>query len=128
MLLDLYSLRWLIETIFKNWKSNLNFDKIHNVSSIQLRILLTSKFLIIILIQHLYSSVKPIVKKVFGKLLSFLKFSNFLAEHLYKINDLLEPTDLSINDEIRNIAYYCSYDKRKKRRNFEERMIEIFNL
>ena len=56
-LLDLYSLRWKIETIFKNWKSNLKFDKIHNVSTIQLKIILRSRFLMIILMQFIYSSV-----------------------------------------------------------------------
>ena len=56
----LYSLRWKIETIFKNWKSNLNFDKIHNVSSVQLKILLHTRFLLILLIHNIHSLIKPI--------------------------------------------------------------------
>lgn len=127
-LLNLYSLRWKIETIFKNWKSNLKFDKIHNVSSIQLRILLCSKFLIIILMQHIHSVVKRIVKNEFGKHLSFMKLTSFLSEHLYKINDLLKSINSSITDDMKTIAYYCSYDKRNNRNNFEERMIKIFEL
>lgn len=29
----IYGLRWRIEIIFKSWKSNLGFGKIHNVSN-----------------------------------------------------------------------------------------------
>ena len=130
-LFDLYSLRWKIETIFKNWKSNLKFDKIHNVSSIQLKILLHSRFLIIILTHYIHSVVKQIVRINFGKYLSFLKLTNFLSEHLYKINIILESlktNNFIITDEIKTLAYYCSYDKRNDRNNFEQEMIRIFYL
>ena len=131
VLFDLYSLRWKIETIFKNWKSNLKFDKIHNVSSTQLKILLHSKFLIIILTHHIHSVVKQIVKINLDKHLSFLKLTNFLSEHLYKINTILESlktNNFIITDEIKTLAYYCSYDKRNDRNNFEQEMIRIFDL
>ncbi len=130
-LLDLYSLRWKIETIFKNWKSNLKFDKIQNVSTIQLKILLRSRFLIIILMQYIHSAVKNIIRKGFGKLVSFIKLTSYLSKNLYKINEILKSTKL-INmkqvDEIKTVAYYCCYDKRNKRNNFEEEMIRIFDI
>ena len=130
-LLDLYSLRWKIETIFKNWKSNLKFDKIHNVSSIQLRILLRSRFLIIILIQYIHSTVKNIIKKGFGKLVSFIKLTSYLSEKLYRINDILRAIKLKNMtevEEIKTVAYYCCYDKRNDRNNFEEEMIRVFDI
>ena len=130
-LLDLYSLRWKIETIFKNWKSNLKFDKIHNVSNTQLKILLRSRFLIIILMQYIHSAVKNIIRKGFGKLVSFMKLTSFLSEHLYKINIILKSikvTNFTIANEIKTVAYYCCYDKRNDRKNFEEEMIKIFDL
>lgn len=43
----LYSLRWRIECIFKTWKSNFNFDNIHSVSQIQLKVLLHARFITI---------------------------------------------------------------------------------
>ena len=130
-LLDLYSLRWKIETIFKNWKSNLKFDKIQNVSSTQLRIFLRSRFLIIILMQHIHSVLKQIIRKESDKLLSFMKLTSHLSQRLYKINvilRLIKVTNLTVVDEIETIAYYCCYDKRNDRKNFEQEMIEIFNL
>jgi IS4 transposase len=38
----LYGLRWRIENIFKTWKSNFSFGKVHTVSEQQLRVLLTA--------------------------------------------------------------------------------------
>ena len=38
-----YGLRWRIEIIFKCWKSNMGFDKIHNVSRVQLKVLLVEE-------------------------------------------------------------------------------------
>ncbi len=130
-LFDLYSLRWKIETIFKNWKSNLKFNKIHNVSSIQLKILLRSRFLIIILMQYIHSAIKSIIRKSFGKLVSFIKLTSYLAEKLYRINNILraiKSKNIAEVEDIKTVAYYCCYDKRKKRKNFEEEMIRIFGI
>lgn len=130
-LLDLYSLRWKIETIFKNWKSNLKFDKIHNVSSTQLKILLRSRFLVIILMQYIHSVVKNLIRKFFGKHVSFIKLTSYLSKRLYMINEILESIksiDTTESDEIKTVAYYCCYDKRNDRRNFEEEMIRIFDI
>ena len=60
MLESLYAFRWRIENIFKIWKSNLNFSKIHNVSSNQLHILICARLIMIVLLfDKLYS---PIAK------------------------------------------------------------------
>ena len=45
----LYGLRWRIENIFKTWKSNFSFDKLHNVSEKQLHVLLTARLIVITL-------------------------------------------------------------------------------
>jgi hypothetical protein len=41
--LELYGLRWRIETIFKTWKSHFNFDKIHTVGENQLRLIVKGR-------------------------------------------------------------------------------------
>ena len=48
--LELYGLRWRIENIFKTWKSDFNFDKIHEVGENQLRLILMARFMAITLI------------------------------------------------------------------------------
>jgi len=50
IILRLYGLRWRIENIFKTWKSHFSFDKIHNVSEKQLRVLLTARLIMIVFI------------------------------------------------------------------------------
>lgn len=130
-LLDLYSLRWKIEIIFKNWKSNLKFDKIQNVSSTQLKILLRSRLLIIILIQYIHSIVKNIIKKGFSKYVSLIKLTNYLSDKLYKINRILKSIksiNITEDNEIQSVEYYCCYDKRNDRNNFEEEMIRVFDI
>jgi len=126
---QLYSLRWKIETIFKNWKSNLNFDKIHNVSYIQLRILLHTRFLMIILINNIHSLIKPIVRRVFNKHISFLKLTSFLSNSIGKIEMILDLIENNIFERsllIKSIKQKCTYDERSNRTNFEESLIEIF--
>lgn len=59
-----YTLRWRIEIIFKSWKSNMEFSKIHNVSKIQLYLILYARFIMIkICIQHIFSPARIIIKK-----------------------------------------------------------------
>lgn len=126
----LYSLRWKIETIFKNWKSNLNFDKIHNVSSVQLKILLHTRFLLILLIHNIHSLIKPIIKRVFDKYISFLKLTSFLSKSLNKIEIILNLIkDKTFEDShiIKSIKQKCCYDERSDRKNFEENLTKIFN-
>ena len=126
----LYRLRWKIETIFKNWKSNLNFDRIHNVSSVQLKILLHTRFLLILLIHNIYSLIKPIIKKVFDKYISFLKLTSFLSKSLNKIemiHNLIKDKTFEDSHIIKSIKQKCCYDKRSDRKNFEENLTKIFN-
>ena len=127
---ELYSLRWKIETIFKNWKSNLNFDKIHNVSSIQLRILLHTRFLVILLTHNVHSLIKPIIKRIYNKHISFLKLTDFLSMSLGKIETILSLVKDKIFEEshiINSIKQKCCYDERSDRKNFEENLAEIFD-
>lgn len=130
IIFKLYSLRWKIETIFKNWKSNLNFDKIHNVSSVQLRILLHTRFLMIILIHNIHSLIKPVVKKQFDKNISFLKLTTFLSSSLGKIEIILNLIENKIFEKsniIMSIKQKCSYDNRQNRKNFEECLNVLFS-
>jgi hypothetical protein len=126
---QLYSLRWKIETIFKNWKSNLNFDKIHNVSYVQLKILLHTRFLVIILINNIHFLIKSIVLTNFNKHISFFKLTSFLSSSMGKIEmilDLIENNTFETSILIKSIKQKCTYDVRSDRINFEESLTKIF--
>lgn len=128
-ILNIYSLRWRIEIIFKSWKSNMEFSKIHNVSNIQLHIILLARFIMaIIFTQYLFKQCRGIVKKHLNKYLSLLKVTNYFAKHLEKISDInneLKNYKDSIGKTIRNLSKYCSYETRN-RINDEQKMDMMF--
>jgi len=127
----LYYLRWRIEIIFKSWKSNMNFDEIHNVSQIQLLVILTARFIMILICtQFIFRPCKAIVKKIFNKNLSLLKVTHYLLRHTSKIIEIileLSEYPFQKTETMKSLARYCSYDRRK-RINFEQDMNTLFPL
>ncbi len=125
MILKLYGLRWRIENIFKTWKSHFSFNKIHNVSQKQLRILLTARLTMIVFIyQRLFRPLSTRIKERFEKKrLSLMKFSNHIRKNLEFIYELLDIQNiLKETEEI--VVRYCTYDSRK-RKNFETQLEQI---
>lgn len=110
----LYALRWRIECIFKTWKSNLSFTKIHNVSELQLRVILHARFIMITLYSScLYTPLEYIVGIKYGKKLSLLKFMRYISRNA--INFIEQFKDGNRRDvAIDKIARYCTYEKRKR--------------
>ncbi len=130
-ILILYSLRWRIETIFKAWKSHLQFSKVHNVSKEQFIIILYARFIMIcVVFVHGYDKFKSLVFSKHNKELSLLKFVRFVTRN---ITNFLESF-LSKRNEVKfidTIEKYCTYDTRR-RRNFNQEyksiMLIINNL
>lgn len=113
-----YKLRWRIETIFKSWKSNMGFDKVHNVSQDQLSVIIMARFIMIIICaQYIFKPCRALIKKTLNKDLSLMKITHYLIKHPMKLiqitADLSDyPQEVSKTMEI--MAKYCSYDKRKR--------------
>lgn len=126
----LYSLRWRIEIIFKVMKSHLNLDKIHNVPKHQLTFILLGKMILLVIItQFIYGAVCHKIFKHTGKLISLLKLVRYLKDNINMIAELLKiiPRKNYIGcDSIELMAKYCSYDRRKDRKNYEQEFINIF--
>lgn len=129
---NLYGLRWRIEIIFKSWKSNMNFSKIHNVSHIQLQIILISRFIMILICtQFIFSPCRVKVKKHFNRHLSLLKTIHYLIKKPRMIIEIAKELRNSPNipgDSLAKLSRYCTYEKRKNRLNFEQQMERAFCL
>ena len=126
---EAYSLRWRIEIIFKCWKSNMGFAKIHNVSRIQLNVWLLARFIMIIICaQLIFIHCRLIVKTVFNRDLSLLKLTNYLLRNTIKIANIMEEiNNFEQKSErcIKALAKFCTYDKRN-RRNYQQKIDDLF--
>ena len=113
-----YSFRWRIENIFKTWKSNFSFAKIHNVSAQQIQVLICARLIMATLFVHrIFNRLSGVVKKSSGKTLSMMKFMRYISKNLDVIGRLVNIEKIS-NRTIEAINRFCTYDKRK-RLNFE---------
>jgi len=109
----------------------MSFDKIHEVSKMQLNVILIARFIMILICsQYIFSPCKLVVKKNLEKNLSLLKVMHYLNRNPSKMIEI--STELIKNPTkpgatIIALARYCSYDKRK-RLNFEQEMDTLFSL
>ena len=128
-LLAIYGLRWRIEIIFKVWKSNMSFAKVHNVSENQLKVLLISRFIMIVIsagaiYRHYYSEIRE--KR--HKYLSIMKLTNYLILNQKMIFRCIISIRHEINTDefvVSSLAKYCTYDTRK-RLNYNQLFEKIF--
>ena len=121
----LYTLRWRIECIFKTWKSNFSFAAVHNVSEIQLRVLLTARLIMIcIAYQKLYIPISNFLFKNGKKTISMLKFMRLVVRHFESFLAItVSETKFGYNGMLEFIARTCSYDERK-RKNYNQNFTE----
>ena len=104
----LYGLRWRIENIFKTWKSNFNFAKVHNVSEHQLRVLLTARFIMIIIFyQKLYLPLSQEIRKTTTKQLSLMKFMRYIRQNIEILHELLDQRTWT-TDSLEAVVRYCT--------------------
>lgn len=113
-IMALYGLRWRIENIFKTWKSNFSFDKLHNVSGKQLHVLLTARLITISLAYHgAYAPLCCEVLRRANKQLSLMKFMRYVCQNQALLPQLLSPRSWTAG-LLDAIAYYCTYDNRQR--------------
>jgi hypothetical protein len=113
---ELYKLRWRIEIVFKTMKTHLSLDHIHNVSENQLKFIVLSKVLLLVLIlQFVYEMLINPIKELFGRTLSLLKLARFLIDRKNVLNDLIICAGrIKECQELKLLAKYCTYDKRHR--------------
>ena len=124
-IMALYGLRWRIENIFKTWKSFFNFDKVHQVSENQLRILLIARLIMIsICFHHAFVPLYHAILHHSNKQLSLMKFMRYVRQNPSQLPRLLVKGLWNIY-LLDAVARFCTYDKRK-RRNFVDNVCSIF--
>lgn len=124
-LLDLYALRWRIENIFKTWKSNFSFSKIHNVSARQLEVLIIARFIMIVIFyKKLFLPFCNVFKKNKLHQISLMKFMRYISRNLVAAKKSLSNGKLTKRFK-QALIRYCSYDERK-RSNFDSKAERIF--
>ncbi len=125
---NLYALRWRIEIIFKAMKSHLNFSKVHNIPEQQLRFIFLGKMILLLLMtQIIYPRLLKVIYELSGKYVSLLKLIRYLKDNMIITDKLIKSIFLGkIDPDIADpIKYYCTYDKRKDRDNFEQCLHDI---
>lgn len=117
---ELYGIRWRIENIFKTWKSNFCFDHIHNVSPSQLKMMLTARLTIIVLLQnHIFVPLALALRKL-GRELSLMKFMRYAQNNFEGM--MAYPSQKSrLSNLEKPMLKYAVMDKRK-RRSLEEQI------
>ena len=116
-LLSIYGLRWRIESIFKAWKSNMNFATIHNVSENQLQVLLVARLTMVVIYSHMvYRPGRDRIRDDYGRELSMMKTTHYLAwspERMPAIVIALRDTT-GPGPVLTALARYCTYGKRER--------------
>lgn len=116
----LYSLRWQIELVFKNWKSNFNLDKISGTKEARVKCGLYSRLLLIFLSSKIIYQLRNILWIEKLEEISEVKASKHL---IIVFSDVLKMTlknsikqiSKLLNNAFDFIQNYCLKDKQKNR-------------
>lgn len=125
----LYSLRWRIESIFKMWKSYMNFDDFSNVASLeQLLITIVAKLIWVTLIHQ--TAIEIFVQKIERELnreVSFFQLYNLINENINKyIYAISNYKEREFYEKL--IIKTCLYEKRNDRQNYTQSKNKILAL
>jgi len=115
---EVYGVRWLIELLFKGWKSGGHLQEVlhhgcTNVYRVKTIIYLLLVFYCLI-IQQVYVRQLRSIEKRTGRLLSIIKLLAYVCNNLTRIMEV-SPTKLK-----QLLVKYCCYEQRKDRGNIIE--------
>ena len=104
----------------------MEFTKIYNVSKTQLSIILSARFIMIIIwIQYLFLPARMIIKKHLKKDLSMIKVVRYLINNSSKIIAIVKELinyKRKYTYHLKALGRYCTYKKRK-RMDFEQEFL-----
>lgn len=114
-ILKAYRLRWRIEMIFKCWKSKFKFEYLFKKhQSLHPNRAISTIYLLLVMLTLFYAKwyyffSNKVYQKT-GKQVSPFKFADFVKEHFW---DLIQKQN-SLEDFVPLVAYYFTYEKRKR--------------
>jgi hypothetical protein len=119
-----YMMRWRIETIFKAWKSHFHITAVPTGSKSQVEIWILAKLLSITLFQVFFDQIYISLKEKTDRSLSLLKFVHLFAllSSSFSFTALTDKNNQLMQDILR---VHCTYEKRKKRINFAEKLCAL---
>jgi hypothetical protein len=114
-----YQLRWRIEILFKAWKSHFRLEAHTGGSAAQVQVLVYGR-LIWICLFHL-SFLTPATTTARLSVIKLASWTqNFLLPWLLAAQGLERP-----QSPLALINYYCRYERRRKRRNFQQKLYSL---
>ena len=122
---EVYGLRWRIEIMFKAWKSHFRLATLSAHSAQQVQVLLYARLLIISLFQvHCFFPLNQGALAQHQTPISLLKFARCVAHPLVVL--LLPNAQCDQTAWFsRLLLKYCAYEKRRKRKNFGQRLASL---
>lgn len=120
----LYLIRWRIEIIYKGWKSHLRITNIPSgANKIRVESFIYCLLIFILLFQvHFYQYYSNKQKDIGKQKISLLKLMLFIVNNISFIIYYNYFKNTGLKDKLLNqqIFYYCSYEKRKDRLNYNQ--------
>jgi len=120
----IYSVRWKIEIIFKIWKSFFEIIQIPKASVHYVQVLVYAKLILIVLTNQTYILCNNAVGQKNNAQISSMKFAQFMRHPLFSIAPKINRKQWRFT-LLEFLEYYCSYEKRRQRRNMNELIAAI---
>ena len=120
----LYRIRWRIEMIFKSWKSYLRITNLpERANKIRVEAFIYSMLIFILLFQvHFYEYYLQKQNTKNNQSISMVKLMQYIVNNITLIVSLSYLDDIAYKNNLLNkqILYYCRYEQRKDRLNYEQ--------
>ena len=119
MIYPIYSVRWKLEIIFKIWKSFFDIVQVPNASVHYIQVLIYAKLILIVLVNHSYIIWNNAAVHNNKRRISPLKYAQFICQPIFSIAPKINRKRWRFT-LLEFLDYYCSYEKRRRRRNMAE--------
>ncbi len=129
-IVNVYRLRWRIETMFKYWKSNINLEAFHKMSSNQLHVIFYARMtMVTMLIQTVYPNSREKIYELTNRYISMEKLFQYAVRWGQAIDQLVTAIIENVWPQkvTEAMEAYCCYEKRR-RKNYEDHLLELTEI